>query len=118
MYLKDGSARTIVRAATPRQTLQIQLAISPSNHVLIQGQPVPALTLSRQAPGKVAIGVLLLSYWCVPTAQAGIEPRSPALEVDVSCQIFTSKLLWLRPYGPGEYIGIVNDNHTTAEHLA
>ena len=56
VYLWDGSARTIVRAATLRQKLQIKLAISHSHSTLTRGQPVQSLALYRQAPGKVAPG--------------------------------------------------------------
>ena len=34
--------------------MQIQLSTSPSHSILTPGQPVPALTLQRQAPGGVA----------------------------------------------------------------
>ena len=57
VYLRDESAQIILRAATLRQKLQIQLSISPSHSLLTPGQPVPALTLSCQAPGKVATGM-------------------------------------------------------------
>ena len=43
--LRDGSAQTIVRAATLRQALQIKLSISLSHSLLTQGQPVLALTV-------------------------------------------------------------------------
>ena len=45
VYLKDGSAQAILRAATLRQKLQIQLSTSPSHSILTPGRPVPALTL-------------------------------------------------------------------------
>ena len=45
VYLRDGSAQKILRAATLRYKLQIQLPISPSYSILMPGQPVPALTL-------------------------------------------------------------------------
>ena len=45
VYLRDGSAKTIVRAATLRQKLQIKLSISPSHSILTLGRPVPMLTL-------------------------------------------------------------------------
>ena len=57
VYLRDGSAQTSVRAATLRYKLQIQLSTSPSHSILTPGRPVPVLTLSRQAPGRVATGV-------------------------------------------------------------
>ena len=51
---------TILRAVTLRQRLQIQLSTSPSHSILTPGQPVPALTLQRQAPGRLATGVPIL----------------------------------------------------------
>ena len=45
VYLRDGSAHTILRAATLRQKLQIKLSISPSHSILTPGRPVPVLTL-------------------------------------------------------------------------
>ena len=45
VYLRDGSARTVLRADTLRQKLQIQLSTSPSRSILTPGRPVPALTL-------------------------------------------------------------------------
>ena len=44
-YLRDGSAPTILYAATLRRKLKIQIAISPSHSRQILGQPVPARTL-------------------------------------------------------------------------
>ena len=46
---RDGSAQTIVRAATLREKF------NPSSHsILTLGQPVPAPTLQRQAPGYLS----------------------------------------------------------------
>ena len=78
-YLRDGSAQTIVRATTLRQKLQIQLSISPSHSILTPGRPVPALTLWRQAPGRVVTGVPIFEslVWLDPVkipTQAGFEP--------------------------------------------
>ena len=56
-YFRDGSHQRSVRAATLRYNLQIKLCISPSRSKLTPSQPVPALTLYRQAPGRVATGV-------------------------------------------------------------
>ena len=53
LYLRDGSAQTIVRAATPRYELQIELSISSIHGILAPGRPFPALSLQRQAPGPV-----------------------------------------------------------------
>ena len=55
VYLRDGSAQTT--AVTLRQKLQIKLSISPVHSILTPGQPVSALILERQAPGRVATGV-------------------------------------------------------------
>ena len=60
VYPRDGSAQTTVLTATLRQKLHIQLSISPGHSILTPGQPVPALTLYRQAPGRVATGVSIL----------------------------------------------------------
>ena len=45
VYLRDGSAQTILRAATLRYKLQIQRSTSPSHSILTPGRPVPVLTL-------------------------------------------------------------------------
>ena len=45
VHLRDGSAKTSVRAATLKKMLQVKLSILPSHGVLTPGQPVPALTL-------------------------------------------------------------------------
>ena len=55
--MSQGRICSILCAATLRLKLQIQLSISPSHSILTPGQPVPALTLQRQAPGRVATGV-------------------------------------------------------------
>ena len=53
VYLRDGFAQTIGRAATLRQKLQTKCSISASHSILTPGQPVPALTLQHEAPGRV-----------------------------------------------------------------
>ena len=53
-HLRGGSAQTSLRAATLRLKLRIKLSTSPSHSILTLGQPVTALTLERQAPGRVA----------------------------------------------------------------
>ena len=45
LYLRDRSARTVLRTARLRQKLQIKLSISPGHSMLTPGWPVPALTL-------------------------------------------------------------------------
>ena len=76
VHLRDGSAQTILRAATLRQKLQIQLSISPSHSILPPGQPVPVSPGAWQGsyssanfyvtgmtrPGKIPV-------------QAGFKPR-------------------------------------------
>ena len=57
---QDGSVQIILRAATLRYKLQTKLSISPSHSILTPGQPVPALTLQHQAPGRVVTGVPIL----------------------------------------------------------
>ena len=79
VYLRDGSAKTILRAATLRYKLQIKRSTSPSHSILTPGRPVPVLTLKRQAPGRVATGVSIFEslVWLDPEkipAQAGFEP--------------------------------------------
>ena len=46
-----------LRITTPRQKWQVRLAVSPIHSILTPGQPVPALTLYRQVPGRAATGV-------------------------------------------------------------
>ena len=87
VYLRDGSAQTIVRAATLKQKLQIKLSTSPSHSILTPGRPVPALTLYRQTPGRVATGVPVLKS-LVPLdpvksrRQLDSNPGSSAPEAD------------------------------------
>ena len=57
VYLRDRTAQTVVCAATLRQKLQIKLAILPNHSILTPGQPVPGLTLYRQALDRITTGV-------------------------------------------------------------
>ena len=62
-----------------RQKLQIELSISPSHSILTPSRPVPALTLERQTPGRVATGVSMFKslVWLDPEkipSPAGFEP--------------------------------------------
>ena len=50
MYLRDGSDHT------QRYKSQIKLPIS-THSILTTGQPVPALTLERHAPGRETSGI-------------------------------------------------------------
>ena len=85
LYLRDGSAQTILRAATLRYKLQIQLSISPSHSMPTPGQPVPSKVLSRQAPGRVSTGAIEDCYDLTPEKsrrKRDSNPRSSALEAD------------------------------------
>ena len=76
MYLRDGSAQTILRAATLRQKLQIKLSTSPSHSILTPGRPVPVLTPKKSRrkrnwnPGSSA-----LEADALPLGQRGDEQR-------------------------------------------
>ena len=97
MYLRDGSAQTIVRAVALRQKLPITFCISPSLYILTPSQ-VPALT-----SGGVATGVLISSMCCWLVALTSKQHASLSqgricsdsyacchTEVDVADQTFTS----------------------------
>ena len=96
--LRDRSAQTIVRAATFRQKLQIKLSTSPSQGILTPGQPVPALTLSRQAPGRVASRVTILKSLVslrIFRSQSGHlnhqDPGNPMALAGIELRIFSSR---------------------------
>ena len=57
LHLRDRPTQKIVHAVVLRQKLQKKLSDSPSHSMLTSVQPVPALTLWRQPPGRVATGV-------------------------------------------------------------
>ena len=86
VYLKDGSAQTIVCAATLLEVAD--QIISPSHSILIPDQPVPALTLEHQVSGKIANGMpmfkSLVQLRPEKTLQRKreVNSRSAALEVD------------------------------------
>ena len=87
VYLKDGSAQTILHAATLRQKLQIKLSNLPNHSILTPGQPVPALTLWCQVPGRVATGVPIFKslVWLNPEkswCKRDSNTISSALEAD------------------------------------
>ena len=65
VYLRDGSAETVVRAATLRQKLQIGFAVSHSHRILTLGQPV-------LAPGKVCFFGRLTSQQHASVSQGRI----------------------------------------------
>ena len=78
VYLRDKFAEAIVHAATLKQELQINIFISPSDSILKLSRAVPVLNLQRPAPGSVATG----RPGKRSTANAGIEPKSDALDLD------------------------------------
>ena len=87
VYLRDGSAQTIQCPATLRKKLQIKVSISPTHSILTPGQPVPVLTLLRQAPGKVATGVPIFKSLVHSTPgksrnKRDSNPGSSTLEAD------------------------------------
>ena len=87
VYIRDGSAQTIVRTATLRYKLKIKLSISPSCSILTPGWPVPALTPWCQTLGKVATGVPIFKspVWLDREKSGHMwdsNPRSSALEAD------------------------------------
>ena len=59
VYLRDKAAQAIV-CAIPRQKLKIILSISSSHSIVTLGQPLPALALHHQAPGRVVSGKPIL----------------------------------------------------------
>ena len=66
---------------------EIELSTSPSHSILIPGRPVPALTLYRQAPGRVATGVPIFKplIWLDPQKsrrKRDSNPGSSAPEAD------------------------------------
>ena len=60
VYLSDGSAQAIVRAATLRYKLQVKLSASSHHSKLTPDQPIPALTLQFQTPGSEPRGAPIL----------------------------------------------------------
>ena len=93
VYLRDGSAQTVLPAATLRCKLQTKLPISPSHSILTPGKPVPALAPQRQAPGRIATSMLIFkslesqfpSHWYDSTPEKSrrkrdSKPGSSALE--------------------------------------
>ena len=88
-YFRDGSAQTILHAVTLRKKLQIKLSTSPSHSLLTLGQPVPALTLYRQPPDRLAAGMPVFKslVWLDPEKSChkwDLNPGSSALKADAS----------------------------------
>ena len=83
VYLRDGSAKTSLRADTLRQKLQIKFSTSPSHSILTPGRPVPELIIQRQAPGRVATECRFLSHCYDSTLKnpvaSGIRTPDPPL---------------------------------------
>ena len=85
VYLRDGSPQTILRAATLRQKLQIQLSTSPSHSILTPHRPVSALTLYHQGPGRVPTGVPILK------SLVWLDPEKSCRKQDSKCDSSTLK---------------------------
>ena len=94
VYLRDGSPHTSLRAATLRQKLHIKLSASPSHSIFTPGQPVPALTLERQAPGRVATGVPSLK------SLVGLSRKNPRC---ASGNLIPDLPLWRRTRPPRRF---------------
>ena len=73
LYLRDGSAQTVLRAATLTYKLQIQLSTSPSRSILTPGRPVPMLTLQCHWSDNIEV-TGMTRPGKIPS-QAGFEPR-------------------------------------------
>ena len=83
--VNSGSDQTIVRAVTKRQKLEAKLSMSPSHSILTPGRPVPALTVSRQSPCRVGIGVTGMTRPLKKSRnKRDSNPGSSALESDAS----------------------------------
>ena len=83
VYLRDGSAWIIARAATLRQKLQDKLVISACYSILMPGQPVLVLTKLHLALGRVAPRVPVVNALVrLCRGMRRLIPVSPALEVD------------------------------------
>ena len=75
VYLRDGSAQTIICAATLRQKLKITLSILPSHSIQTRGQPFAALTLKRQAPDSHRLAGLVVKASASRAEDPGFESR-------------------------------------------
>ena len=90
LYLQDGPAQTTVRDATLGQTLQTKPTIPPTHRALTHSQPALAMTLQRQALGRVTTRVRIFTSLVRrdrETTPPGFDPQSAALEADA----FTTK---------------------------
>ena len=61
MCIRGKYALKIIRPATLKQKLQIELVDSHGQSLLTLDQPAPALTIKRQAPGNAATRVAMLT---------------------------------------------------------
>ena len=73
VYLRDGSAQTILPAATLRYKLQIKLSKSLCHNILTPGRPVPMMTAKNKAPANFEV-TGMTRPGKIPS-QAGFEPR-------------------------------------------
>ena len=94
MYLRDRSAQTILHAATLRKKLQIKLSSTPSHSILTLGQPVPALTLQCQAPGRVTTGLPVFKslVWLDPEKSRRKQDFNPASSAPKADALTESRL--------------------------
>ena len=74
-----------------RQKLQIKLSVSPSYSILTLGQPVPAKTLQRQAPGRVAAGVPNFSSLIRLDLENKTSPAKARIRLDLENKTSTAK---------------------------
>ena len=69
----DGSAQTILHAATLRQKTQIKLTTSSSHSILTPGQPVPALTLNARNLAGQPLECQFLSHWSASSKESTVK---------------------------------------------
>ena len=76
LHPSDGSAQTVVGAATLRRKWHIKLAASPSHGLLTPGQPVLVLTLQFSGRAVQVFTNPRCGPTCTsPTGKAGFNPR-------------------------------------------
>ena len=77
--LSGDSPHTIVRAATPRLTLEIKFAVSPLYSAMTPGQPVPALTVDTTQDSHLSTYL----YFIDMTGESGGREGGGAIEDEV-----------------------------------
>ena len=96
VYLRDGSAQTIVCASTPRQVADQTFRLTQSQYT-DTGPTSPSTDPKIQAPGRVAIGVPIFNslVWLNPEKswwKRDSNPGSSALEADTLTTRLTRQL--------------------------